>query len=63
MDTSEKTLLKATDLARRLNVAKSTIYMLAKDGQIPVVRIGKTGVRFDYNAVRHALQRDVRDRS
>ena len=57
MDTSEDTLLKATDLARRLNVAKSTIYMLAKGGQIPVVRIGKTGVRFDIDQVLAALKK------
>lgn len=59
MKTTEETLVKASCIARRFNCAKSTIYKLAKQGQIPVVRIGKTGVRFDYNAVLDALQRDA----
>lgn len=63
MKTSEETLDKASGIARRLNCAKSTIYKLAKQGRIPVVRIGKTGVRFDYNAVLDILQRDAVDRS
>jgi excisionase family DNA binding protein len=62
MDTLEK-LDKAADIARRLNCGKSTIYNLAKAGKIPTVRIGKTGVRFDYRAVLQALQRGAGDQS
>ena len=40
-------LLKAEDIARRLNCGKSTIYRLAKTGKIPAIGIGETGVRFD----------------
>lgn len=57
MQTSEETLHKAAGIARRLNCAKSTIYKLAKEGLIPVVRIGKTGVRFDIDEVLKALKR------
>lgn len=62
MSTAE-TLDKAAGIARRLNCGKSTIYKLAKAGKIPTVRIGKTGVRFDYNAVLEALERDAWDLS
>lgn len=62
MDTTE-TLDKAAGIAKRLNCGKSTIYKLAKAGKIPTVRIGKTGVRFDYRAVLQALARDPGDRS
>ena len=40
-------LLKADELARRLNCGKSTIYRLAQTGKIPAIGIGDTGVRFD----------------
>lgn len=55
------TLEKAAGIARRLNCGKSTIYKLARTGKIPTVRIGKTGVRFDYHDVLEALQRDAVD--
>lgn len=55
--TTQETLLRASDLARRLSCGKSTIYKLAKEGQIPVVRIGMTGVRFDIDEVMEALKK------
>lgn len=56
---TQETLLRAADVARRLNCGKSTIYKLAKIGKIPVVRIGMTGVRFDFPAVLASLQDDA----
>ena len=58
-----QTLDKADGIAKRLNCGKSTIYKLAREGKIPTVRIGKTGVRFDYHAVFEALQRGAVDQS
>ena len=55
--TTKETLLRASDLALHLRCGKSTIYKLAKQGQIPVVRIGMTGVRFDIDEVLEALKR------
>lgn len=55
--TTQETLLRASDLARRLSCGKSTVYKLAKEGQIPTVKIGRTGVRFDLGSVLDALQR------
>ena len=52
-----KALEKASGIARQLNCAKSTIYKLAKAGEIPTVRIGKTGVRFDIDEVLKALKK------
>lgn len=47
---------KAEDLARFLNVGKSSVYLLAKQGKIPFIPIGVSGVRFDRGAVLAALQ-------
>ena len=58
MSTTES-LDTAAEIARRLRCGKSTIYKLAKSGNIPTIRIGKTGVRFDYRAVLEALQRAI----
>ena len=52
-----KALERASGIAMRLNCAKSTIYKLAKAGEIPTVRIGKTGVRFDIDEVLKALKK------
>jgi excisionase family DNA binding protein len=49
--------LKAEEVANRLNCAKSTIYRLAQTGRIPAISIGRTGVRFDMNAVLEALRK------
>ena len=35
-------LLKATDVARLLNISKALVYRLIADGQIIAVRFGKT---------------------
>jgi excisionase family DNA binding protein len=51
------TLLKAGELARRLNCGKSTVYRLAQEGRIPAIGIGQTGVRFSLPDVLEALKR------
>jgi excisionase family DNA binding protein len=47
----------AEDLARFLNIGKSSVYLLAKQGKIPCVRFGVTGVRFERRAVLEALRK------
>ena len=39
-------LLKANAVARILDCGVATVYALARQGQIPYVRIGRVGVRF-----------------
>jgi len=43
-------LLNAQELARELNVSRATVYRLAREGQIPSVRIGNS-IRFELDAV------------
>lgn len=46
MSRASAPLLKAADVAQRLNLSLSQVYELARTGQLPVVRIG-AAVRFD----------------
>lgn len=50
-------LKKAPEMARRLSCSRSLLYRMAKNGIIPVVRVGSLGVRFDEAAVIKALSR------
>ena len=43
-------LLNAQELAHELNVSRATVYRLAREGQIPSVRIGNS-IRFELDAV------------
>ena len=56
-ETSEaiKPKVTAVELAKVLSCGKATIYKMAAEGQIPCIRIGSTGVRFDVDAVLAAL--------
>lgn len=58
-----KTLVRAAQVAHHMNCGKSTVYLLAKNGKIPVVKIGRTGVRFDLDSVLDALQQPIRERA
>jgi excisionase family DNA binding protein len=49
--------LKAAALAQHLDCGKSTIYRMVKEGQIPSIPIGKTGLRFDLDEVLSALKK------
>lgn len=55
MDQLER-LCRAEDIAEFLNIGKSSVYLLAKQGRIPCLRFGETIVRFDRRAVLKALQ-------
>jgi excisionase family DNA binding protein len=46
---------RASDVARVLNVSRSTVYAWAEAGLLPTVRIGGT-IRFDLAAVRRAVE-------
>ena len=35
-------LLKADDVAKKLNVSRAKVYQLMRDGDIPSVRVGKS---------------------
>jgi excisionase family DNA binding protein len=51
---------RAEDLAKFLNIGRSSVYLLAKQGRIPCIRFGVTGVRFDRRAVLEALTNSER---
>jgi hypothetical protein len=55
-------LVDATELARQLGQAKSSIYRLHKRGLIPAYAAGPhlRGLRFDVNEVKAALRRPAR---
>ncbi|MDC8450820.1 MAG: excisionase family DNA-binding protein [Nitrospira sp.] len=53
----QRQIATAEEVARGLKIGKSTVYMLAKTGQIPSLVIGKKGVRFDWDAVIEALRK------
>jgi excisionase family DNA binding protein len=42
-ETRETNLLSVSDVARRLNVSKPTVYRRIWEGQIPALRIGEIG--------------------
>ena len=48
-------LLTAKQLAAALQLNEQTIYRLARNGEVPFVRIGKKAIRFDLEQVREAL--------
>lgn len=50
-------ILTAEETARGLKIGKSTLYGMVKAGKVPCLGIGKTGVRFDWDAVIAALQK------
>jgi excisionase family DNA binding protein len=40
---SDEKLLKVAEVAERLNVGKSTVYKIIRDGELPHTRIGSDG--------------------
>lgn len=50
-------LIKARPLAAKLNCSVAMVYAMARQGKIPCVKIGKTGVRFNAAEVIEALTR------
>lgn len=49
-----KPLIQAEDVAKVLNVPKERVYVLARRGQIPVVRVGRQ-IRFDPDRIEEWL--------
>jgi len=50
-------LLKTADVADRLGVAEQTVRRWVKRGELPVVRLGATTVRFEEGAVDSLVRR------
>jgi excisionase family DNA binding protein len=59
---SQNVLVDATELAKQLGQAKSSIYRAARRGVIPVYRAGEHlhGLRFDVEEVKAVLRRPAR---
>ncbi len=55
---NEQCLVNATEAARQLGMAKSSLYRMASSGIVPSYAVGmkKSGVRFDVEEVRQALR-------
>ncbi len=56
----KKGLLKIGTVAERLGVAVSHAYRLAREGELPCVRIGKKSIRFEETAVDTYIRRHRR---
>ncbi len=41
MDATKPLLLRVTEVAEELNIARSTAYQLVASGQLPAVRVGR----------------------
>ena len=54
-------LLTATELASRLRVRPETVKSWARTGVIPTIRVNHKVHRFDYDAVKAALERKRSD--
>ena len=52
--------LTAKELARRLRLSTDTVRQMARDGKIPCLRISAKAIRFDPQAVAHALRQPRR---
>jgi excisionase family DNA binding protein len=50
-----KKMLTSSQIALQIGVTKNTIIKMAKDGQIPSIRIGSGHYRFDIDDVKAAL--------
>lgn len=57
----EQGLVSATEAARQLGLAKSSLYRMAASGLIPSYRVGPrlAGRRFDVEEIRTALRQPV----
>lgn len=53
-------LLTADEVSELLNVGRQRVYQMARDGQIPSVRIGANTIRFRRDAVEVWLNRRTR---
>lgn len=60
-DPEPERLLTATDLAKRWSVSEAFVYRLAREGKIPVVRLGPRRRRFRLDAI-EAFEWATKDR-
>ncbi len=58
---TEKLLLKLPEVAERLNVTRSRVYGLVRDGKIRSVKLGKRGVRVPPEAVDEYVAKLIRE--
>jgi len=56
----EPALVSASQLAQVLSIPRSTVYKLARDGEIPVYRAGRH-LRFDVSEVRRSLRHGTKE--
>jgi excisionase family DNA binding protein len=56
MDQAEKLLLKADEVARRLSLGRSTVYLMMASGELPTFRKGRA-VRVSARALEQWLKR------
>ena len=49
--TSEDRLLRIPEAARLLGMGRTTVYQMIREGRLPVVRLGKRGVRIPISAL------------
>lgn len=52
MHTVDRLLLRPTEAAEALGIARSRVYEMIRDGELPVVRIGTKSVRVPADALR-----------
>lgn len=49
-------MLTVTQFAEKMNVSRTKVYAMIKNGQIPVVRIGERGTRIPQDFVEKLIQ-------
>jgi excisionase family DNA binding protein len=58
MDQSEKLLLKADEVARRLSLGRATVYLMMASGELPTFRKGRA-VRVPARALEQWIERNT----
>jgi excisionase family DNA binding protein len=58
MDTSERLLLKADEVARRLSLGRATVYLMMASGELPTLRKGRA-VRVPARALEHWIEQQT----
>ncbi|MGO9257926.1 MAG: helix-turn-helix transcriptional regulator [Bryobacteraceae bacterium] len=59
MDQSEKLILKADEVARRLSLGRATVYLMMASGELPTFRKGRA-VRVPARALEEWIERNTR---
>jgi excisionase family DNA binding protein len=56
LDASERLLLKADEVARRLSLGRATVYLMMASGELPILRKGRA-VRVPARALEQWIER------